>query len=40
MVTPICWRRHVISANTIGVGEEEALQKNHNALPILQDITF
>jgi hypothetical protein len=27
------WRRRVISANTIGCGEGEALQKIRNALP-------
>jgi hypothetical protein len=31
MVPPIFWLRHVISANTIGFGEGEALQKLHNA---------
>jgi hypothetical protein len=34
------WRRHVIAANTNGVGEGEALQKIHNVLPIPQDITY
>jgi hypothetical protein len=33
------WRRGVISANTIGFGEGEILQKIHNVLPICQDIT-
>jgi hypothetical protein len=32
MVAPIYWRRHVVSSNTIGVGEAEARQKFHNAL--------
>jgi hypothetical protein len=36
MVPPIFWLRHVISANTIGFGEGEALQKLHNALPFPQ----
>jgi hypothetical protein len=39
MVPPIYWRRHIISANTIGFGEREAMQKIRNALPIPQDIT-
>jgi hypothetical protein len=34
------WRRHIISANTIGFGEGEALQKMCNALPIHQDIAY
>jgi hypothetical protein len=34
------WRRRVISANTIGFGEGEALQKIRNALPIRQDIAY
>jgi hypothetical protein len=34
------WRRRVISANTIGFGEGEALQKICTALPILQDIAY
>jgi len=38
MVSPIYWRRHVISVKTICIGE--ALQQIHNALPIPQDITF
>jgi hypothetical protein len=40
MVPQIYWRRHVISAKTIEVGEGEALQKIHIALPIPQDITY
>jgi hypothetical protein len=27
MVTPLYWRRHVVSANTIGFGGGEALEK-------------
>jgi hypothetical protein len=34
------WRRRFISANTIGFGEGEALQKFCYALPIRQDITY
>jgi hypothetical protein len=34
------WRRRVVSANTIGTGEVEALQKIRNALPIRQDIAY
>jgi hypothetical protein len=34
------WRRHVISANTIGFREGEAFQKIRNALPSCQDIAF
>jgi hypothetical protein len=34
------WRRRVASANTIGIGEVEALQKIRNALPIRQDIAY
>jgi hypothetical protein len=34
------WRRSVISANTIGFGEGEILQKIHSAFPICQDITL
>jgi hypothetical protein len=40
MVAPIYWDRHVISANTIGFGEGEALQQIRNALPIPPDITY
>jgi hypothetical protein len=40
MVAPIYWRRRVISTNTIGLGEGDALQKIHNALPIRQDIDY
>jgi hypothetical protein len=40
MVAPIYWRRRVISANTIGLGEEDALQKIRSALPIRQDIAY
>jgi hypothetical protein len=40
MVPQVYWRGHVISANTIGVGEGEALQKIHNPLPIPQDIAY
>jgi hypothetical protein len=32
------WRRLIISANTIGFGEGEALQKIFSALPIPQEI--
>jgi hypothetical protein len=38
--TPIYWRRHFISANTIGFGDREALPKIRNALPIRQDIAY
>jgi hypothetical protein len=34
------WRRRVISANTIGFREVEALQKVCTALPICQDIAY
>jgi hypothetical protein len=34
------WPRGVFSANTIGFGEGEALQKIFNALPIRQDIAY
>jgi hypothetical protein len=34
------WRKRIISANTIGFGEGEALQKIRNALPIRQDIAY
>ncbi len=34
------WRRRVISSNTIGLGEGEALQKICTALPIRQDIAY
>jgi hypothetical protein len=34
------WRRRVISANTIGCGEGEDLQKIRNALPIRQNIAY
>ncbi len=34
------WRRSVISANTIGCGEGEALQKICNALHICLDIAY
>jgi hypothetical protein len=37
---PIYWRRRVISANTTGCGEGEALQKIHNDLLIRQDIAY
>jgi hypothetical protein len=40
MSTPIYWRRHVISAKTIGFGEGDALPKICNALPIRQDIAY
>jgi hypothetical protein len=34
------WRRRVISANTIGFGEVEALQKICNASPFRHDIAY
>jgi hypothetical protein len=34
------WRRRVISTNTFGFGEREALQKIRNALPFHQDIAY
>jgi hypothetical protein len=34
---PICWRGHVISANTISFGEGDALQEILNVLPVRQD---
>jgi hypothetical protein len=34
------WRRRVISANTIGFGEGEALQRICNASPIRHDIVY
>jgi hypothetical protein len=37
---PIYWRRHVITANTIGVGEGETLPIIRNALPIRQGIAY
>ncbi len=40
MVPLVYGRRHIISANTIGFGEREALQKIYNDLPIPQDITY
>jgi hypothetical protein len=36
----VYWRRRVISTNTIGFGDGEALQKIRNALPIRQDIAY
>jgi hypothetical protein len=42
MVAPIYWHRRVISANIIGLGEGDALQRICNALPIrqTQDIAY
>ncbi len=37
---PIYWRCHVISANIIGLGEGEVLQKICSALPIRRDIAY
>ncbi len=39
MVAPY-WSRRIISANTIEVGEGEALQKIFNTFPIRQDIAY
>jgi hypothetical protein len=40
MVSLIYWRKLIISANTIGFGEEEALQINPNILPIPCDVAY
>jgi hypothetical protein len=40
MVAPIYWRSRIISANTTGFGEGQALQKISNALPFSLDIAY
>ncbi len=40
VVTPIYWRRRVISANIIGLGEGEALQKMCYTFPIRHNIAY